>query len=264
VNWAIVFWGPPGALQGPRRPKQNTGDGFGTGGVGRWADGQGTSASFYNPTGVAVDAAGLVYVADLYTHRIRKITPLGLVTTLAGTGCIYPCAPPFSNGVGTSTATFNYVFGVAVDGSGNVYVGDSGNNRIRLILPNGTVSTLAGSGSASWADGAGTLASFNGLSLFALAGNGNLLVTDANRIRMVTPLGVVSTIAGGAASEGAKDGYGTASTFESYGVTVSSNGKVFISDTINSRIRALSCVPCPTSYFCTTGVPVLCHLACSC
>ena len=117
----------------------------------------------------------MVYVADSGNNRIRKITPLGAVTTLAGTGSF----TPFSNGVGTSSATFYYPYGVAVDGSGNVYVGDSGNHRIRLILPNGTVSTFAGSVSASWADGTGTYAAFNDPRLLSFTANGNLLVADS-------------------------------------------------------------------------------------
>ena len=231
--------------------------------VGRWADGQGTSASFSLPGCLTVDSAGVVYVGD--ANRIRKITPLGAVTTLAGTGS----SSPFANGVGTSTATFANPSGVAVDGSGNVYVVDTHNSRIRLILPNGTVSTFAGSGICAWADGTGIAAAFCGPRQLSLAAtNGNLLVTDTNNllIRMITPLGLVTTIAGGTASASAFfpfDGYGTATRFnEPYGITVNSAGTVYVSD--GHRIRALTCVPCSPSYYCPAGVPLLCPIGSFC
>jgi sugar lactone lactonase YvrE len=221
-----------------------------------WADGQGTSASFRYPSGLTVDSAGVVYVADTWNYRIRKITPLGAVTTLAGTGS----STPFSNGVGTITATFNYPSGIAVDGSGNVYVGDTGNHRIRLILPNGTVSTFAGSGSGTWADGTGTSAGFFYPEHLSIAANGNLLVADTynNLIRMITPLGAVTTIAGGSTAS-FLDGYGTASRFNyPTGVAVSSNYTIFIGDKSNHRIRALTCELCLAGQACTSGAPLPC------
>jgi sugar lactone lactonase YvrE len=225
-----------------------------------WADGQGTSASFNRPYGLTVDSAGVVYVADTDNHRIRKITPLGAVTTLAGTGSF----TPFSNGVGTITATFHSPVGVAVDGAGNVYVGDTSNNRIRLILPNGTVSTFAGSGSATWADGTGTSAALSTTAHLSFAANGHLFFANPgeyqniNRIRVITPVGVVSTIAGGSTGS-FLDGYGTASRFNfPFGVTVDSAGTLYIGELFNHRIRALSCVICPAGYYCSSGVAIVC------
>ncbi len=234
--------------------------GPGAGGSGTWADGQGTSARFLTPFGLTVDSAGVVYVADTGNNRIRKITPLGAVTTLAGTGS----STPFSNGAGISTATFNSPQGVAVDGSGNVYVGDALNHRIRLILPNGTVSTFAGRnlGFGSWADGAGTSAEFSGPNQLTFAANGNLLVPDGsnNRIRMITPLGVVTTIAGGSTNS-FLDGYGSDSLFSNpSGATVNSAGTLYIGDRENNRIRQLTCPICPAFFYCPSPVssPILC------
>lgn len=103
-----------------------------------FADGNGSDASFNHPLGIAVDASGIVYVADTANHLIRKITPKGVVTTLAGGG-----TGAASNGLGPA-ASFNWPSGIAVDGSGNLFVADSGNGMIRKITPAGLVSTYAG------------------------------------------------------------------------------------------------------------------------
>ena len=119
-------------------------------------DGVGTSARFNDPTGVATDAAGNVYVADRANQRIRKITPGSTVSTLAGNGTI-----GFVNGLGTS-ASFNDPTGVATDAAGNVYVADTSNHLIRRITPGSAVTTFAGmAGVAGSTDGTGTAASFN-------------------------------------------------------------------------------------------------------
>ena len=212
------------------------------------SDGKGHRASFNWPGGLAVDSAEMVYVADVSNNRIRKITPLGVVTTLAGTGLPGEWIA-LANGVGTSTATFRNPYGVAVDGAGNVFVGDTYNDRIRLILPNGTVSTFAGSGSGR-ADGTGTSASFSSPGQLSIAANGNLFVADSSSslVRMITPLGVVTTVAGGGGDwKTYLDGYGTASAFSGLrGVSVGYSGTVYISDTFNNRIRALICNPIPS------------------
>ncbi|HWK06765.1 MAG TPA: NHL repeat-containing protein [Puia sp.] len=135
-------------------------------------DGVGAAASFNGPSGIALDAAGNVYVADQLNHAIRKITAGGVVTTLAGSG-----SPGFADGVGTA-ASFNAPAGVAVDLYGNVYVTDRGNNRIRKVTPAGLVTTLSGSGAQGAADGAGSSASFNQPSGITIDASGNLYVTD--------------------------------------------------------------------------------------
>ena len=158
-------------------------------GEGDFADGIGTAASFID---VAVDGDGNVLVADSDHHRIRKISPNGVVTTLAGSG-----EGDFADGIGTA-ASFSSPCGLAVDGDGNVLVADYGNHRIRKISPNGVVTTLAGSGEDDFADGIGTAASFCSPCGVAVDGDGNVLVADFlnDRLRKISPNGVVTTLAG--------------------------------------------------------------------
>jgi hypothetical protein len=120
-----------------------------------FADGTGASAQFNCPYGVAVDGGGNVIVTDLGNHRVRKITPDGNVSTLAGSG-----REGFADGAGAA-AEFDSPYGVAVDGEGSIIIANCGNHRVCKITPDGTVSTLAGSGSAGFADGAGATAQFN-------------------------------------------------------------------------------------------------------
>ena len=136
------------------------------------ADGNGSAASFNFPNGVAVDGSGNVYVADRNNHTIRKITPNGDVTTIAGTG-----STGSMDGNGTS-ASFNNPYGVAVDGSGNVYVADTGNHTIRKITPNGDVTTIAGTGSTGSMDDNGTSASFSSPIGITIDGSSNVYVAD--------------------------------------------------------------------------------------
>jgi formylglycine-generating enzyme required for sulfatase activity len=201
-------------------------------GIFGFADGSGIAARFYNPTGVAVDANGHVYVADWWNNRIRKIDPSGNVTTLAGSG-----SQGAVDGQGSS-ASFYRPVGVAVDANGNVYVGDQYNNKIRKIDPSGNVTTLAGSGSQGAIDGQGTAASFNNPQELAVDKSGNVFVCDAgnNKIRKISPSGYVSTLAGSGA-QGASDGQGELASFHRpSGVAVGVNGDLYVADSYNHRI----------------------------
>lgn len=201
-----------------------------------FTDDVGTAARFNTPTGVAVDSSGNVYVADTTNNRIRKITPTGSVSTLAGQSNAL-----FLDGNGTSAA-FSAPVGVAVDSSGNVYVADAGNNAIRKITPAGDVTTLAGgNGPPGAIDGPGATATFGSPQGVAVDSAGNVYVADSdnNRIRKITSGGVVSTLAG--STNGYQDGIGTAAQFNiPYGVAVDAGGNVYVTDTFNYRIRKIT------------------------
>jgi hypothetical protein len=146
------------------------------------ADGTGSAAQFFSPTGVAADSAGNVYVADRNNCTIRKVTPGGVVTTLAGLAEVLGSA----NGTG-SAARLRYPEGVAVDSAGNVYVADTYNHTIRKVTPGGVVTTLAGlAGSLGSTDGMGSAARFSGPSGVAVDSAGNVFVADSgnNTIRI--------------------------------------------------------------------------------
>ncbi len=199
-------------------------------------NGTGTGATFRKPQGVAVDTSGNVYVADSGNNLIRKITSGGVVTTLAGSG-----SPGNGNGTGTA-ASFNQPVGIAVDSNGNVYVGDSHSNLIREITPGGVVTTLAGSGSFGSSNGTGTAASFNNPFGVAVDSSGNVYVADNwnSLIRKITSSGVVTTLAG-SGSSGSSNGTGSAASFKTpVGISVDSNGNVYVGDWGNNLIRKIT------------------------
>jgi streptogramin lyase len=208
----------------------------GTAGFDGAVNGNGTSASFNNPVGVAVGGSGNVYVADAFNHLIRKISPTGDVTTLAGTAGFDGAV----NGNGTS-ASFKYPWGVAVDGSGNVYVADAFNHLIRKISPTGDVTTLAGTGFDGAVNGNGTSASFGNPVGVAVDESGNVYVADTSNdlIRKISSTGDVTTLAG-TGSGGAVNGNGTSASFKyPYGVAVDGSGNVYIADRSNHLIRRI-------------------------
>jgi len=154
-----------------------------------YSNGTGSSVKFNYPTGLVTDIAGNVYVADAGNHSIRKITPSGLVSTLAGTGLAGAL-----DGIGLS-ASFSSPIDLAIDATGNLYVAEAGNSNIRKITPGGTVTTIAGSGTTGSNDGIGTGASFNEPYGIAIAADGNLYVSDKgnNKVRKITNTVVTPT-----------------------------------------------------------------------
>jgi sugar lactone lactonase YvrE len=208
-------------------------------------DGTGSSGLFANPSDVAIDTAGNLYVADTSNNTIRKITvtvpyfyPVSVVTTLAGQAGVTGS----SDGSGTA-ARFNHPAGVAVDTTGNVYVADTDNNEIREVTAAGVVSTLAGrAGNAGSADGSGSAASFNGPSGIVADATGNLYVADTlnHTIRKVTSAGVVTTIAGITSASGFADATGSAARFHGpQGLALDASGNLFVADTNNNAIRKI-------------------------
>ena len=226
----------PSVSGGPAAPNGNTTQAFvGNGGTGA-TNGTGTAAYFYNPLNTAVDLQGNVYVADADNHKIRKVTPDGTVTTLAGSGL-----PGYADGTGT-LAIFQHPSALAVDASGNVFVSDQQNHRIRKITPAGVVTTFAGSGSAGSGEGTGTGASFNSPIGLAFDATGNLYVADYsnNKIRKITPAGVVTTFAG-TGTAGFSNSTALSSTFRNpMGVAFDAAGNLYVADRLNHAIRKIS------------------------
>ena len=150
-------------------------------------NGTGTAAKFNYPQGLAVDSAGNIIVADTRSHTIRKITPAGVVSQIAGGGTTTFGQAGYVNAQGTS-ARFNGPMAVAIDSSGVIYVADTGNNRIRKIDTAGNVTDVAGSGTAGYADGIGEAASFNSPQGIAIGSDGRLYITDTanNRLRVIS------------------------------------------------------------------------------
>jgi ribosomal protein S11 len=216
----------------------------GEGGYG-FMDGAAATAEFEGPFGVAVDASGNVYIADSGNCRIRVLGTDGQVTTLAGNG-----TQGFMDGTGgpTGTAEFYDPEGVAVSASGIVYVTDTFNNSIRQIDQNGNVTTVAGNGTQGYMDGTGGIAGtaeFNWPTGIAVDAEGYLYVGDwqNNRVRMIDPSGNVTTLAGNG-TYGFVDGTlgptGTTEFKAPQGVAVDSQGRVYVADEFNNRIRLIT------------------------
>jgi hypothetical protein len=215
----------------------------GTAGQAGSRDGVGAAARFNEPMGIAVDAAGNVYVADHENNTIRKITPSGVVTTLAGKAGE---AAATIDGTG-SQARFCQPIDVALDSAGNAYVtedwdyGVNAGRVIRKITQGGVVTTLAGSpGQSGAVDGAGTQVRFDTLAFLAADAAGNLFVADieGSTIRKISAGGVVSTLAGSNGEIGSADGTGRAARFYGVaGIAVAPDGTLYIADAFNGTIR---------------------------
>lgn len=228
----------------------------GTVGVTGSSDGPGSSAQFFYPQGMAIDSAGNVYVADSANDTIRKITPGGVVSTIAGT----PGVAGSTDGP-AATALFNGPDGVAVDASGNLYVTDTYNDTIRVITvgTTTTVSTLAGSpGIFGAVDGTGAAARLDHPRGIGLDSFGNLFVADTfnGTIRMITSAGVVTTIAGTAYTAGSVDGTAAAALFDGpWGLTVDAGNNLYVADFDNDTVRRITPAAVVSTYAGTAPHP---------
>jgi serine/threonine protein kinase, bacterial len=200
------------------------------------ADGPGGAARFQLPSGICIDPAGNLYITDWGNNEIRKITPTGGVTTIAGN-----LAAGNNNGTG-SAASFDVPAGIGIDAAGNLYVGEYGDDDIRKISPADAVTTIAGNTASGYGDGTGSAAQFNQPVGIVADPAGNLYVTDAgnNEIRKITPAGVVTTIAGNTL-HGNSDGIGKAARFYGpSGIAIDAAGNLYVADYENNEIRKIS------------------------
>lgn len=202
-------------------------------------DGPAPSARFTFPTSVAVDDRRNVWVADFGNHTLRKITPEGVVSTVAGvageSGSVDGAGP---------AARFNQIHGVALDATGNIYAADFGNHTIRKISPDGSVATLAGAaGNCGSNDGAGAAARFCAPYAAVVDNTGNVFVADTSNqtIRKIAPGGIVTTIAGSPGSAGSVDGPSAAARFAiPAGIAVDRNGNIYVADFGNYSVRKIT------------------------
>jgi alpha-tubulin suppressor-like RCC1 family protein/sugar lactone lactonase YvrE len=210
----------------------------GTAGSQGSANGTGAGAMFHRPVGMARDASNNLFVADPVAHTIRKITTGGVVTTFAG----YAAVVGANDNTG-SLASFSSPSGVVADGSGNLFVSDTGNHTIRRVTPAGAVTTFAGSSGVSGStDAAGALARFSGPTGLAIDGSGNIYVADTGNhtIRKIDTAGNVTTVAGLAGSAGSTNATGTSARFKSpAALAVTSAGTLYVADTGNYTIRKI-------------------------
>lgn len=212
----------------------------GNGGVGP-VDGTGAGAKFSQPQGITINTAGDLFVADTQHNAVRKVTSAGVVTTIAGSSS---GNSGFEDGT-SSAARFAQPIGIAVDSSDTVYLADTNNNAIRKITSGGVVTTIAGSqvGASGLANGSGTSARFTQPSGISLDSAGNLFITDStnNSIRKITSAGVVSRVAGSTSGiAGFLDGIGFSSRFnQPYGILTDSSGNLYVGDYGNNAIRKI-------------------------
>jgi kumamolisin len=231
-------------------------------GVGGSTDGTGSAALFNHPADLATDSSGNVYVADTNNDTIRRITPAGAVTTIAGLAN----ARGSTDGVG-SAARFSLPTGIGIDSAGNLYVADTGNNTIRKITSAGAVTTLAGlAGASGSADATGSAARFNAPSDVGVDPLSNLYVTDSlnDTIRKITTAGAVTTAAGLAGISGSADGDGSAARlFAPEGIAPmgSGNSGFYAADTNNNAIRKIQFSSLDGSLPLTTSVTTIAGLA---
>jgi sugar lactone lactonase YvrE len=203
--------------------------------------GPAVNAQMYSPVGVAVDAAGNLYIADSNNQRIRKVDPSGIITTVAGNG-----TQGFSGDGGPATsARLDDPAGIAMDGAGNLYIADSLNFRVRKVNTAGIINTVAGNGTmtSSGDGGPATSAGFgSGPWGIAFDGAGNFYISEGFRVRKVTPAGIISTVAGNGKEGFSGDGGpATGAQLDALdGIAVDGAGNLYIADTLNQRLRKVN------------------------
>lgn len=216
------------------------------------SDSPGPFARFSQPQGMVTDSSGNAYIVDRGNHAVRKLTPQGVVTTLAGAA-----SAGFINGGGAS-ARFSSPSGIARDAAGNLYIADRGNHSIRKILASGEVSTFAGQATPGSDDATGTAAKFNGPGGVAVDGAGNVYVTDTanHTIRFITPGGVVTTLAGQPGTPGTTNGSGPAARFNApEGIAFHPDGSLLVTETNNHVIRKVTPLGVVTTFAGQIGTP---------
>ncbi|MCD6013727.1 MAG: hypothetical protein K0Q79_3589, partial [Flavipsychrobacter sp.] len=208
--------------------------------------GPATAATFYGITGVVYDAIGNLYVADQDNQRIRKIDTAGIITSIAGSGPTGIFGGGYSGDGGPATAArLNYPTGMAIDRSGNFYIADQFNNRVRKIDVSGIITTVAGTGVLGFSGDGGpaTAAQLDHPCGIAFDPAGNMYITDYNnhRIRKMNTSGVITTFSGGSSAGFAGDGGpASAALFHTpWGITADASGNVYVSDATNNRVRKI-------------------------
>ncbi len=215
----------------------------GTGSAGHSGDGAAATAAQINrPYGITEDASGNIYIAGYFEQCVRKVSPSGIITTIAGTG-----TAGYSGDGGPATAAkLNCPLGVILDGTGNIYITDYGNFRVRKINTSGVITTYAGTGTSGFSGDGGpaTAAKFGYPQALALDATGNLYVVDESnaRIRVISPTGIINTFAGNGTAGFNSDGIpATASELNHpTGVAADAIGNIYIADYSNQRIRVVS------------------------
>ena len=190
---------------------------------------------FDNPSGIAVDDSGYVYVADCFNNLIRKISPDGKVYNIAGN-----INHGTKDGTGSS-ASFYLPAGIALDSVGNMYVSDSYNNLIRKVSQSGVVTTIAGNKLRGSLNGKGSVATFSHPSGITVDTKGSIYVADVgnNKIRIITPDGLVSSYAGSGLRGSVNGRDTTASFYRPYGVVADKSGNIYVADYLNNMIRKI-------------------------
>jgi sugar lactone lactonase YvrE len=238
---------------GNHRIRQVTRDGVittmaGTGRPGYGGDGGPATAAHLNrPCGVAVDDAGTLYITDDYNDRVRRVTPDGVISTVAGTGSSGYSGDGGDGGPAIA-APLNHPVGVAVDGAGTLYITEWHHHRVRRVTPDGVITTVAGTGNSGYSGDGGPASSahLNTPSGVAVDGAGTLYITDDfnHRIRQVTRDGMITTVTGtGSAGHGGENGPAVAAQLNNtVGVAVDSARNLYISERDSHRIRKVTAV----------------------